>query len=86
MRNRRRLVVATVLAVVVALIAGLILTSGQGRSPATRPAASTRVLSPFTGEQVTALREVLAVKIDNVAQARPQTGPTSSTCCRWRAG
>jgi hypothetical protein len=74
MRNRRRLVVATVLAVVVALIAGLILTSGQGRSPATRPAASTRVLSPFTGEQVTALREVLAVKIDNVVQARPQTG------------
>ena len=49
MRNRRRLVVATVLAVVVALIAGLILTSGQGRSPATRPAASTQVLSPFTG-------------------------------------
>jgi Protein of unknown function (DUF3048) N-terminal domain/Protein of unknown function (DUF3048) C-terminal domain len=74
MRNRRRLIVATVLTVVVALIAGLILTSGQGRSPATRPAASTRVLSPFTGEQVTALREVLAVKIDNVAQARPQTG------------
>jgi hypothetical protein len=34
------------------------------------------LLSPFTGEQVTRLRRVLAVKIDNIAQARPQTGLT----------
>jgi len=39
-----------------------------------KPAASSRLLSPFTGEPVTALREVLAVKIDNIAQARPHTG------------
>jgi Protein of unknown function (DUF3048) N-terminal domain/Protein of unknown function (DUF3048) C-terminal domain len=41
--------------------------------PATRPAPR-QLFSPFTGEPVTSLGPVLAVKIDNAAQARPQTG------------
>jgi hypothetical protein len=35
---------------------------------------SSALVSPFTGEPVTALRPVLAVKIDNIVYARPQTG------------
>ena len=34
--------------------------------------------SPFTGERVKALQRVLAVKIDNIVYARPQTGLTSA--------
>jgi len=37
-----------------------------------------RLLSPFTGEPVKALRPVLAVKIDNIKDARPPTGLTSA--------
>ncbi len=44
-------------------------------NPSAQPAASTGPLaSPFTGEQVAALGPVLAVKIDNIVHARPQTG------------
>jgi hypothetical protein len=45
------------------------------QTPVARPAA-TRVplVSPFTGEPVARLGPVLAVKIDNLAAARPQTG------------
>jgi hypothetical protein len=57
-----------------ALAAGLFLTSGRDQSPPAKPADGYRLLSPFTGEPVAALGEVLAVKIDNIAQARPQTG------------
>jgi hypothetical protein len=36
------------------------------------------LVSPFTGERVKSLRPVLAVKIDNIVYARPQTGLTSA--------
>ena len=36
------------------------------------------MLSPFTGEPVTSLGPVLAVKIDNIVFARPQTGIASA--------
>ncbi|MGD0703121.1 MAG: DUF3048 domain-containing protein [Trebonia sp.] len=36
------------------------------------------LLDPFTGEPVKALRPVLAVKIDNIVYARPQTGLQSA--------
>src|SRR5579872_1531752 len=36
------------------------------------------LLDPFTGEPVKALRPVLAVKIDNIVYARPQTGLRSA--------
>src|SRR5580693_5154012 len=50
---------------------------------ATRPAPSATLpegplLDPFTGEPVKALRPVLAVKIDNIVYARPQTGLQSA--------
>ncbi len=49
-------------------------------SPAVQPVASRshRLLSPFTGEPVKSLRRILAVKIDNIVYARPQTGINSA--------
>src|SRR5215471_8650866 len=70
----------TVLAVV--LLAGLVTGAyialrhdGQARgaaAPSPSPAGPLR--SPFTGEPVPSLNRVLAVKIDNIVNARPQTG------------
>ena len=80
----RRTIVITVSAVVAAaalVIAGFVVFRGSptkvepvaSATPATpKPAGPTR--SPFTGELVKALGPVLAVKIDNIAQARPPTG------------
>ena len=74
---RRRLAVAAAAVILaLALAAGLVVTLSSGHPPAVRPDSSVRLLSPFTGEPVNALRRVLAVKIDNIAQARPQTGLT----------
>ncbi len=42
------------------------------------PHVVTRLYSPFTGEPVRALKPVLAVKIDNIVDARPQTGLQSA--------
>lgn len=71
----------TVAALAVALV--LLLTGTAPTPPAARPsppapAASGPLLSPFTGEPVSALRPVLAVKIDNIVRARPQTGMRSA--------
>jgi hypothetical protein len=38
------------------------------------PSAAAQLRSPFTGEPVPSLNRVLAVKIDNIVYARPQTG------------
>ena len=43
-----------------------------------QPHVVTRLYSPFTGEPVRALKPVLAVKIDNIVDARPQTGLQSA--------
>jgi hypothetical protein len=76
MRDRRKGILASVAVVLVmGRTAGLALASG--REPAARPVADSRLLSPFTGAPVTVLGPVLAVKIDNVTQARPQTGLSS---------
>ncbi len=48
-------------------------------TPSATPSQSVsaqRLLSPFTGEPVRSLGPVLAVKIDNIVFARPQTGLT----------
>ena len=67
--TRKRVVIAaSAAAAAVALAVSLVLVFAGGG----RPAGSLR--SPFTGEPVPALGPVLAVKIDNIAQARPQTG------------
>ena len=64
-------------------VAGFFLFSSSGppvKAPlAAHTAARAPALrSPFTGELVPALRPVLAVKIDNIVLARPQTGLASA--------
>jgi len=61
--------VVTVAAAVV--LAALLAACGGGQAP--RPAGAD-LRSPFTGEPVSSLNRVLAVKIDNIVYARPQTG------------
>jgi hypothetical protein len=54
--------------------------SSPSPSPSTTPSqrVAGRLTSPFTGEPVRSLERVLAVKIDNIVFARPQTGLTSA--------
>ena len=80
MRNRRAIIV-TVLAAVAAgvlVLAGLFVFRARPApgSPPVRPVTpvAQQLVSPFTGEAVTSLGPVLAVKIDNIVTARPQTG------------
>ncbi len=76
-----------------AVVVGLVLIPGTAapaahtsskaiRPPAVRPTVAPRkkhrLVSPFTGEPVKSLRRVLAVKIDNIVYARPQTGLTEA--------
>jgi hypothetical protein len=72
---------AVVAVVVIAVLAALALASTPTaeRKPAT-PVVHPRgpLLSPFTGEPVKSLGPVLAVKIDNIVYARPQTGLTDA--------
>src|SRR5215469_15427943 len=74
MRWIRHKTVITVAAVVV--LAGFVsaLLAACGHAPS--PAPSVQLRSPFTGEPVASLHRVLAVKIDNIVNARPQTGLT----------
>ena len=79
----RHKVVISVASVVIlaALVAGLLLAlrnSGTAKlaSATPSPTPSQQLRSPFTGEPVPALNRVLAVKIDNIVNARPQTGLT----------
>jgi Protein of unknown function (DUF3048) N-terminal domain/Protein of unknown function (DUF3048) C-terminal domain len=69
------------------LTAGLLVILGQRAAPPPPPPRPTptakpvqhihhQLRSPFTGERVKKLRTVLAVKIDNIVLARPQTGLT----------
>src|SRR5437660_674017 len=77
-RRRRDIVIAAsaVLTAVALVVAGTLVFS-RGHHAAT-PSAPATVTSPFTGEKVGHLGPVLAVKIDNIAQARPQTGLTTA--------
>jgi hypothetical protein len=79
---RKKAVLAASAAVAVAAVAvsaGLLMSSGPGPGHEP-PVTPTRhlLLSPFTGEPVRSLGPVLAVKIDNIVFARPQTGITSA--------
>jgi hypothetical protein len=79
--NQKALVaVAAIVIATAGTILGLVLTGNSGASTPARhaPAAGRQLLSPFTGEPVRSLGPVLAVKIDNIVYARPQTGLTSA--------
>jgi hypothetical protein len=92
--TRQRITYTTGVAFVAAnLVVGALLVSNSGvrvrqaaATPApTHPATSSpspsspaQLRSPFTGEPVSSLTPVLAVKIDNSALARPQTGLTDA--------
>ena len=81
--------VAVVAAFTISLVAALSSSAAPAR-PSARPTlaphpqpaptrvVSTQLYSPFTGEPVRALKPVLAVKIDNIVTARPQTGLQSA--------
>ncbi len=68
------------LAAALAVVLAVVLPGGAppATAPAPTPTPSSRLSSPFTGEPVSALGPVLAVKIDNLAPARPQTGLTEA--------
>ena len=76
-RRRRNIVIATSAAIALAVVVALAVML-SGCSAPVKSDASPRLLSPFTGEPVPTLAPVLAVKIDNVAQARPATGLTDA--------
>jgi len=92
--RRRRLAAATGLGLAGVTTLALIASCSSGSSAAqARPAVTLRpavpsasptpthkgpLLDPFTGKQVKALGPVLAVKIDNIVYARPQTGLQSA--------
>jgi hypothetical protein len=60
-------------------VALAIVLPGSSSTPAApAPAGSPALSSPFTGEPISAPGPVLAVKIDNLAAARPQTGLTDA--------
>jgi Protein of unknown function (DUF3048) N-terminal domain/Protein of unknown function (DUF3048) C-terminal domain len=77
----RQKAVITVAAVVIlaGLVTGALLAfrgGGQAKQVSAAPSHSQQLRSPFTGELVPSLNRVLAVKIDNIVYARPQTGLT----------
>jgi Protein of unknown function (DUF3048) N-terminal domain/Protein of unknown function (DUF3048) C-terminal domain len=84
--RRTGVVAASSAAAAAGLTAGLLLIPGQRPpSPPPRPTQPAKPVhhtgqlrSPFTGERVKKLRTVLAVKIDNIVYARPQTGLTQA--------
>jgi hypothetical protein len=84
MRWSRRTIVIGASAAAVATglaVALVIVLPGRGTplgSAHPGPSRSSALTSPFTGEPVAALGPVLAVKIDNLAPARPQTGLTAA--------
>jgi hypothetical protein len=74
----RHKALSTVAAVVLlaGLVSALLAACGHAPAPAPSPSPTVELRSPFTGEPVPALNRVLAVKIDNIVYARPQTGLT----------
>jgi len=63
-------------AAMVILASPVLALCGCGQSTSAPPSHATQLRSPFTGEPVSSLNRVLAVKIDNIVYARPQTGLT----------
>jgi hypothetical protein len=81
--TRHKAVISVAAVVVLAgLVAGVLLVlrgGGKAKLASATPSSTPTVAqlrSPFTGEPVRSLDRVLAVKIDNIVNARPQTGLT----------
>jgi len=77
--TRHKAVIAVAAVVVLAgLVTGLVLAlrGGGTAKPVSATPSPAELRSPFTGEPVRSLNRVLAVKIDNIVNARPQTGLT----------
>jgi hypothetical protein len=78
MRGRAAAAVLIVLLAGGAVLALVVLRADPSPAPqggnSAGPGTAAPVLSPFTGRPVSSPRPVLAVKIDNVRAARPQTG------------
>jgi hypothetical protein len=75
--TRRRIAIAAAAAMAAAgLVIGLLaaFSAGPARRAAPAPSRTGPLTSPFTGERVNSLGRVLAIKIDNIVYARPQTG------------
>lgn len=78
--SRQALITAVSTVVALAILVGgaFFLTRHSSNGQQGPGTGSGKLVSPFTGEPVAALRKVLVFKIDNVAQARPPTGLTSA--------
>ena len=74
-RHKAVIVVAAVI-VLAGLLTGVLLAFGGGQAKTTPSDTAPQLRSPFTGVPVRVLNPVLAVKIDNIVHARPQTGLT----------
>src|SRR6266516_7743385 len=78
--TRHKAAVAAVAVVVLAgLVTGALLAfrgGGNARKASVTPSPTAQLRSPFTGEPVSSLNRVVAVKIDNIVLARPSTGLT----------
>lgn len=87
-QGRRIMMAPAVRALTALAVAGLVTSGCGGSTPKAHPTptptptrtrhAAAQLRSPFTGEPVTSLGPVLAVKIDNIAAARPPTGLTDA--------
>src|SRR5215472_17140206 len=80
MTRRQRVIAISTAAggAALALAIGLIVALTGSSAPPAPPPAQAELHSPFAGEPVKALGPVLAVKIDNIVNARPQTGLQSA--------
>ena len=78
--RHKTLIAAAAAVLLAALVAGSYIALRHDRhvtgaaAPSPSPSAAAQLRSPFTGEPVPSLNRVLAVKIDNIVYARPQTG------------
>jgi Protein of unknown function (DUF3048) N-terminal domain/Protein of unknown function (DUF3048) C-terminal domain len=77
-RRNAAIAVSAAAAIGLAAVLVAVLLPGPDTPVKPGPSGSPRLSSPFTGEPVSALGPVLAVKIDNLARARPQTGLTGA--------
>ena len=76
--QHKRVIGAAAVVTLAGLVAGglLALRGGERVTVAQPKQSPAQLRSPFTGEPVNALNRVLALKIDNIGYARPQTGLT----------